>query len=185
LKFYIGQTIQKLSTRKYTHETRDCKTSAIHNAIQKYGKENFKWEVIDEADNIDVLNMLERLHISRYESLTTQWGYNIREGGSGGKHSEETIKKMSEIKMGKNNPRYGKKNSLKSCKKVSDSHCKKYPSASFQRDRNPEGRCWKSRIRYKGHHNPLGYYEDPISASLVYNLVKKEIYKELEDGKDK
>lgn len=57
-KVYIGQTIHPLSVRKSQHERSHeygYKT-AFSNAIRKYGKENFKWEVIYEADAIEELN---------------------------------------------------------------------------------------------------------------------------------
>ena len=40
-KIYIGQTIQKLERRMYSHFNRHTKT-CISKAIQKYGKENLK-----------------------------------------------------------------------------------------------------------------------------------------------
>ena len=42
--------------------------------------------------------MLERLHISRYESMTTEWGYNIERGGSApGKMCDEQKEFCSKV----------------------------------------------------------------------------------------
>ena len=53
-KIYIGQTIHSLNIRKSQHERSHeygYKT-AFSNAIKKYGKENFIWEIIYETDCI-------------------------------------------------------------------------------------------------------------------------------------
>ena len=48
--------------------------------------------------------------IALYKSTNAKYGYNIDNGGSArGKHSEETIKKMRESKLGAKNPMYAKK----------------------------------------------------------------------------
>ena len=60
-KIYIGQTIQKLERRMYSHFNRHTKT-CISKAIQKYGKENFKYEIIDTAKT--------------REELATNWDSN-------------------------------------------------------------------------------------------------------------
>lgn len=40
---------------------------------------------------------------------------------------------------------------------------------------NPWTKVWCSLISYKKHRTPLGYFNDPLSANLVYNLVKEEL----------
>ena len=57
-KIYIGQTIHSLNIRKSQHERSHeygYKT-AFSNAIKKYGKENFIWEIIYETDYLDEEN---------------------------------------------------------------------------------------------------------------------------------
>ena len=103
-KVYVGQTIQSLKERKAQHKF-DAKTrkfnSYFHNSIRKYGFGSFKWEVVAETDNIDILNELEIFYITLYNSRNKKKGYNIKEGGLNGKHSEESKKKMSEAHKGK------------------------------------------------------------------------------------
>lgn len=41
---------------------------------------------------------------------------------------------------------------------------------------NPEKRCWNCRSRYNKKITSLGLYEDPFTAQIVYDLVRKEIY---------
>lgn len=56
----------------------------INRAFQKYSKENFTKEVIDETDNYDELSKKEIYWISKYESTNRDIGYNISPGGDGG-----------------------------------------------------------------------------------------------------
>ncbi len=44
---------------------------------------------------------METFYISKFDSCNRQVGYNIRKGGSRGKHSEETKNKMSVASKGK------------------------------------------------------------------------------------
>jgi len=54
-------------------------------AIRKYGKENFKKEILCEADNDEILNNLEKYWIKKLNSQNRSIGYNIADGGTGGK----------------------------------------------------------------------------------------------------
>ena len=55
---------------------------ALQSAIKKYGKENFKVEILGWATSIDELNQLEIDNISLYKSDNHL--YNIAKGGDGG-----------------------------------------------------------------------------------------------------
>lgn len=56
---------------------------AIENSISKYGIENFKKEIIDEANSLDELNKKESYWISFYKSHDPSIGYNRSLGGEG------------------------------------------------------------------------------------------------------
>ena len=82
-KIYIGQTTQSLDHRWKTH-LRVSKSKvphhAIHDAIRKYGKDNFSVEIVeDEISGIELGNR-EIFWIQHYNSLVPN-GYNIRKGG--------------------------------------------------------------------------------------------------------
>jgi group I intron endonuclease len=185
-KSYVGQTIRNLNIRRNEHIGRPCDYSVIDRAIKKYGKNNFKWTIIDEANDQELLNQLERLHISRYESMVNEWGYNIIEGGSNGKQSQETIQKRMETRKGfkhstesrlkmsttRQNQRGKTDSRIKSIAKITS----KYPGASYHKQKSPEKRCWTSAIQFNKTHKHLGLFEDPITASLVYQLVWAELY---------
>jgi hypothetical protein len=81
-KVYIGQTIQTLTERKNKHyykaKHEDINTHFI-NALRKYPKENFIWEIIDKADSQEKLNEKEKYWITYYNSV--EKGYNTKDGG--------------------------------------------------------------------------------------------------------
>jgi group I intron endonuclease len=94
-KVYIGQTIQKNpKMRWYDHcaKTRHGKNNHLYNSMRLYGIDNFAWEVIDSADNIDDLNDKEEYWLSEHRKTTEV--YNIREAGGNKFHSKESIEKM-------------------------------------------------------------------------------------------
>jgi group I intron endonuclease len=84
----------------------------IKKAIKKYGKENFKKEIIDWSDNKNDLNNKEIFWIKEYNSTNRNIGYNITEGGGGTlgyKPNNETLNKMRNNNIGSKNPMFGKK----------------------------------------------------------------------------
>ncbi len=105
-KRYIGQTIRSVSKRISEH----CKCVGscilLENAINKYGFENAITETLCECPN-EELDNLEKDYIEKFNTLEPN-GYNIRTGGSSGKHSVESIERMRQQKLGSKNPNYGK-----------------------------------------------------------------------------
>lgn len=118
-KTYIGQTVLDLKTRRRQHENsykyKNC--YAFSKAIKKYGKENFKWEIIDTATTIEELNKKESYYIELYKSLTSQNGYNLKGGGDNSFLTEEVKQKISQAQIGEKNHMYGKKGELNSTSK--------------------------------------------------------------------
>lgn len=82
-KVYIGQTITGINARWKGHlHKKGC--VFLHNAIEKYGKDNFKIEVIEYCSK-DLLDDREVYWISYYHSTDRNYGYNILSGGSNGR----------------------------------------------------------------------------------------------------
>lgn len=113
-KIYIGSS-SNLKSRKYKHflglkNNKHCNYH-LQNSYNKYGKENFKWEIIEYIkydENIEILknNLLEReqYYLNLYESYNPEKGYNICSiAGSrlGSEVSEKTKQKISEGNRGK------------------------------------------------------------------------------------
>ena len=106
-KVYIGQTVGNFQDRIRSHKCDVSKRRTngyFHKAIRKYEFKNFKWQVICICHSIDVLNEMEAYYISHYNSIHKDVGYNLNLGGKGQvgfKHTQESIKKMVEAKLGK------------------------------------------------------------------------------------
>ena len=108
-KVYIGITQQTL-VRRWQNGKGYYKNSFITKAINKYGWENIKHEVLFDNLTKEEAEQKEIELIAFYKSTNDKFGYNIDNGGSArGKHSEETIKKMRESKLGAKNPMFAKK----------------------------------------------------------------------------
>ncbi len=101
-KKYFGVSIDP-DRRKSEHFSKSIKGSIlVQRAIEKYGKENLIFEIILSGEDADMY-LLEPKYIMENNTLSPN-GYNIAEGGIGGKTghaSEETKKKMSIAHTGK------------------------------------------------------------------------------------
>lgn len=77
-KSYIGQTIYALDKRRKEHE-RAVDDYPFHQAIRKYGAENFDWEILEQ--DIDVTKLDEREMFWIEQQGTYSKGYNATRGG--------------------------------------------------------------------------------------------------------
>ena len=102
-KCYIGQAVDVTERwKEHCYPSSECKK--IRNAIQKYGKDAFTFEVVLEVPQEEV-DYYETLIIALNDSVEN--GYNICYQGHsrrGTKHSDETKKKLSEAMSGESNP---------------------------------------------------------------------------------
>ena len=83
-KSYIGQSIHIEKRVKEHFWKAQCQkdvsfNSILHQAIRKYGAENFKWEVLEEC-SIENIDKLEQNYIKQYNTISPN-GYNILVGG--------------------------------------------------------------------------------------------------------
>ena len=76
---YIGQTRYSLEFRWRQHQHKKDNTY-FHNAIRKYGAENFECEILEECD-AELLDSKEIFYIAKYN--TFEKGYNLTIGGDG------------------------------------------------------------------------------------------------------
>lgn len=105
-KVYIGQTTKSLQCR-WRHHRNSKSRCVFHNAIRKYGAENFTVEQIDVAADCDELNKKEKYWISHYNSMIPN-GYNSTNGGDSFMAADDIKRKLSEQRTGENNPMYGR-----------------------------------------------------------------------------
>lgn len=111
-KKYIGQK----KSSKFLHEKYLGSGKILKQAIEFYGKENFKVELLCECESKEELDEMEIYYIKFYHAQTSRKYYNICKGGDAGpggpmfkghKHSEETREKMSRDRSGESNSNYG------------------------------------------------------------------------------
>lgn len=93
-KCYIGQSVQP--DKRYWQHCNSAKNHKdnypIHNAINKYGEDNFSFEILEWTEDYD---NRERELIQYYNSLSPN-GYNVAEGGAslimiGEKNAKNTV----------------------------------------------------------------------------------------------
>ena len=99
-KIYIGKTIRSIHVRWLEHVNDALKgdKTPLHAAIKKYGVDQFKVEVIkDNIYDIEELNKLEKYYIALYHSGSHDNGYNIAEGGDGGRISSKLTQKEVDL----------------------------------------------------------------------------------------
>lgn len=156
-KKYIGQAVQLINNiiphgtlgrwKKHTQEamsgSKRCR--ALNNAINKYGSHNFtvRTLLICEEKQMDYY---EKKFIRQYNT-TCPNGYNIRSGGSRGRHHPDTIEKIRKAKSGVNNHMYGKHHTDEAKKKISMGNTGKVRSSAYRKKmsetkgRIPENAC--------------------------------------------
>lgn len=153
-KVYIGQSINIKARWKDHVHTLNRNTShstLLQRAWNKYKAENFTFEILELCAE-DMLDEVETKYITLYDSCNN--GYNIESGGNFNKclseetkqklreshlgmfPSDDTKKKMSESKIGKNNNMYGRSHSEESKRKMSESKKGKpgYPRSDKQKE---------------------------------------------------
>ena len=97
---YIGQS-RDIEHRFYYYKTSNNwikEQRKLYNSLQKYGIENHNFEIIEECSE-DIINEREIYWINCYNCVDK--GLNLKYGGLGGKHSEETKQNISKALMGK------------------------------------------------------------------------------------
>ncbi len=123
-KRYVGQTKVKPEERWGSKGCRYSKSTYFFNAIKKYGWDNFVHDILYTDLTHEAANKIEKELIEFYNTRDSNYGYNIREGGSNGGHDERTKKIMSQIRKekysGENHPRYGTHLSEETKKKISE-----------------------------------------------------------------
>lgn len=122
---FIYITINKLNNKKYIgkchYSNQGWKTylgsgTSLLKAIEKYGKENFERQIIEECMTKEELAECEKKWINYFKACERRDFYNIAKGGLGGIpfHTKETRRKLSISHRGHLNPQFGKN--------ISDNH---------------------------------------------------------------
>lgn len=169
-KQYVGVTCRGYQARFKEHVQAAINGSRtiLHNAIRKYGFENFKVELIESNISDADIGDKERFYIDKYQTFYLhRTGYNMTTGGGGVvdyRHSASTLQKIS--------------NSLKG-HKFPKSRNNKIREAMTGRDYKPEWRAALSasrKGRFKQEDNPFfGKHHDESTKEAIRTANTKYI----------
>lgn len=84
-KIYIGQSrniAQRWKSHRNPYRHKEYSSYPLYRAINKYGLDNFSFEIIEECLDSD-LNEREKYWIQHYHSNSSDFGYNQTSGGDG------------------------------------------------------------------------------------------------------
>lgn len=106
-KIYVGKT-KNYRKRVNQHLSAARRGGAgsfyLHRAINKYGVDNFTFNILQSFENEEDCFSAEKYWISYFGSSDSDLGYNLTiggEGATGSKRSEETKQKLRNSKLGK------------------------------------------------------------------------------------
>ena len=100
-KSYIGISIHEPTKGRIKKHLSGHGNRIIANAVKKYGKDAFTYEILEANVFDEFLPDLEVAYIAKFNTVTPH-GYNLTSGGEKNKSpSEETRRKLSEFNKGK------------------------------------------------------------------------------------
>ena len=148
-KTYTGMTSRDLSVDPYMGSGK-----AILEAFKKYGKENFKREIIGIYQTRDMAFVAEEIEIGEDWKLDTN--YNLCRGGGGGQGCPPSGKDNCWYgKTGTDHPAtravLGKKKSKKVCENIAKGHCQPLEIDGIKYDSKKQA-CRKLNIVLTNHH---------------------------------
>ena len=96
-KIYIGKS-KDIVRRWYEHKS-DLRCQRhdncyLQNSWNKYGENNFSFNVLEECFDESCLDVLEKFYIDLYGANDKNCGYNLTDGGDGGVPTAESIEHM-------------------------------------------------------------------------------------------
>jgi group I intron endonuclease len=100
-KIYVGKTVDPIRRwkkhKRWARSKNPSKGMILYAAMKKYGLSSFKFEVVSENMADEAASAMERELIVRFNTRSTQHGYNVTPGGEGNRlsPSAETRAKIS------------------------------------------------------------------------------------------
>ena len=99
-KSYIGISVHEPTQGRIKKHLSGRGNRVIANAVKKYGKDAFTYEVLEANVFDEFLPDLEVAYIANFNTVAPH-GYNLTHGGDHKIPCEETLRRMSEAKKGK------------------------------------------------------------------------------------
>nr|DAX26159.1 MAG TPA: intron associated endonuclease [Caudoviricetes sp.] len=163
-KFYVGKSSMKNNSIDYWYLGSGV---LLKKAIEKYGRDSFKKEIIEWCSSFEESNEREKYWISTLNALNLDIAYNIATGGDGGYLGEEVNRRISEALKGRKHTEEFKQHisKLNKGKKLSKEHIEALRKANLGIKRSDE-------YKQKSRERMLKKYEDGFQ-----NPHKVEIYK--------
>jgi|GEM_PF-6752912 len=158
-KCYIGQSVNvegRLRHHRIMLESDSHWNKHLQYSVNKYGLDNFKFELIEECNRED-LSQRERYWIQHYNSFNN--GFNKTTGGeneTGWIHDEETKSKISHALTGDNNPMKRPEIAYKAncCRSEEDIHNAVTKANETKRKHKESGLKYRCRDMH-GSNNPM------------------------------
>lgn len=95
-KIYIGQTWAfPVEERMGRNGNKYANSPYLYASIQKHGIKAFTYIVLAQTPDQNIADQLEAEYIIQYNAKDHEKGYNIKDGGRGGKHSQISKEKIS------------------------------------------------------------------------------------------
>ncbi len=164
-KTYVGQSKRQIELSKEYLGSGNI----LKSAVKKYGKENFKKEILCECISEEELNSQERFFIRKLKPE-----YNISPGGQNGFKLGKDNPNVKVRKIGKLNPFFGRKHTKKTKEKIARKN-KRFAGKS-----NPNyGKKWseeqkqEASVRQKDNHKHLRGDASPSKRKSVRKLLSK------------
>jgi group I intron endonuclease len=152
---YVGKGVDVY--RRMNKDHHDNK--ALSRAIEKYGFDAFEKEVVCICE-IDKLNELEKYYIKELQTHRSENGYNLTWGGDGvGAGEDHPLYGVT----GEAHPSWGRKHSIKTLEKLSESH---------KGIKHSEEAKLKIAEAKKGKNNPFFGYKYEDATSSYYGVSK-------------
>lgn len=160
-KSYVGLTTQRIEQRMWKHKrSKFCRL--LRKAIEKYGFDNMKLEILDEDVPNEKLGDLEKQRIEEHQTLAPK-GYNLSTGGEAGfKLCDSTrLKQASAVSRTWKDPNIRKKR-IAGMKK-------------FQKDLDEEG-IQKRLVKVSDMHTPEIKEKASAGRRLAFTRLRIETF---------
>ena len=181
-KVYIGITKQK-PVKRWLHGKGYQKQDYFYNAIQKYGWDNIKHEILFTGLTKEEASQKEIELIEKYKSNQREFGYNIRDGGCNATHSAESREKLRQANLGKHH-------SKETCERLRQLEIERWKDEEYRRNQVEKrkgltpwnkGKTTPDETRKKQSEAKLGKYigAKHHNSKSVINLDTGEIYESI------
>lgn len=157
------------------------------NAIQKYGWDNFRHDIVCQKETFEYACKIEKCLIKHYKSNNCKYGYNCTFGGEGRLLTDEQKKILSDQRKGNKNHFYGKhhteetKEKLKEANKNRQLSIKQLEGLKFGRVKWSKERRDKLSESHKGEKSPTSKLKETDVIDILKMIKQHKPYSEIKN----